>query len=275
MTTSALVVLSGGQDSTTCLFWAKLHYKHVYAVTFDYGQRHSREIESARMVALMAGVLRHDVVGIPDCLVSTSPLTSPTADLEKYDNFEQMDKVIGDRVEKTFVPMRNTLFLTIAANRAVAYGCTAIVAGVCQEDNANYPDCREDYLMSMERTINKSLGHMQTADPGWVFLNAPLLHLSKANTVTLAKNLPGCWEALAYTHTSYDGKYPPIDPNHANVLRAHGFETAGLPDPLVLRAHKDGLMKLPATANYDDERSEADLQRVIHERALQARRDSE
>jgi 7-cyano-7-deazaguanine synthase len=81
-------------------------------------------------------------------------------------------------------------------------------------------------------------------------LLAPLMNLTKAETVQMAHKLPGCWDALAYSHTSYDGTYPPTDMNHANVLRAQGFLEAGLPDPLVLRAWREGLMKLPDTANY-------------------------
>jgi len=90
-------------------------------------------------------------------------------------------------------------------------------------------------------------------------IHAPLMGLSKAETVMLAYKLPGCWDALAYTHTSYDGKYPPIDMNHSNVLRAHGFETAGLPDPLVVRAWREGLMALPMTQNYDCVRGEGEF----------------
>ena len=82
-------------------------------------------------------------------------------------------------------------------------------------------------------------------------VHAPLLKLDKSETVKLAHELPGCWEALAYTHTSYDGKYPPTDRNHSNLLRAAGFEKAGLPDPLVVRAHQEGFMELPNTHNYD------------------------
>jgi len=245
----ALVVLSGGQDSTTCLFWAKHNLTpNLHAITFDYGQRHVLELDAARKVAAMAGVLTHEVVRVPDCLRSTSPLTSSN-DLERYDTFQQMDKVIGNRVELTFVPMRNTLFFTIAANRAVALECHDLVTGICQEDNANYPDCTEEYRRAIEEAFTLSLGNYE------LHLRAPLMYKSKADTVKLAKTLPGCWEALAYSHTSYDGKYPPTDKNHANVLRAQGFLDAGEPDPLVIRAVSEGLMGLPKTKNYDKVRS--------------------
>jgi 7-cyano-7-deazaguanine synthase len=244
-----LVVLSGGQDSVTCLFWAKQRFDEVHAVSFDYGQRHAIELDSAEKTAFMAGVKSHEIISVPNCLVSASPLTSSN-ELEKYANAKQMEEVIGNRVELTFVPARNTLFLTVAMNRAVALNCRDLVTGICQEDNANYPDCRESYRASLERSFNLSLGIED------FLIHAPLMFLSKAESVRLAHELPGCWAALAYSHTSYDGKYPPTDNNHSNVLRAHGFEVAGLPDPLVLRANKEGLMDLPSTANYDNFRSE-------------------
>jgi 7-cyano-7-deazaguanine synthase len=252
MKKKALVVLSGGQDSTTCLFWACRIYgvENVHTITFDYGQRHAIELEAAAKVAEMAGVFsgRREVVHIPQVLVSTSPLTS-LAELEQYADAGQMNEVIGDRREATFVPMRNALFLTIAANRAEAYGCTKIILGVCQMDNANYDDCRQVFLDAAEQYVNTALGHDHRGTPG-IDLVAPLMLLTKADTVRLAHELPGCWDALAYTHTSYDGCYPPTDRNHANVLRAAGFEEAGLPDPLVLRAWREGLMPLPDTINY-------------------------
>lgn len=243
----ALVILSGGQDSTTCLFWAKKHFDEVHAITFDYGQRHAIEIESAIKVAEMAQVTSHEIVNVRGCLVSTSPLLSP-APLEQYVDHTEMESVIGDRVELTFVPMRNMFFFTVAMNRAVALGCKYLVTGICQEDNANYPDCRDKFRWRFEMAAQESLD-----DPSFEIL-APLMFMTKAQSVELALQLPGCWDALAYTHTSYDGKYPPTDMNHSNVLRAHGFEASGLPDPLVLRAVHEGLMEIPPTANYDGHR---------------------
>lgn len=245
----ALVILSGGQDSTTCLFYAKAKYDEVHAITFDYGQRHILELQAARRVAKMANVMSHEIVKVPNCLISMSPLTSNN-ELEKYSDAEQMEKTIGNRRERTFVPMRNALFLTIAANRAEALGIQTIITGVCQMDNANYDDCRETFILAAEHYINTALGHDHRGTPP-IIIEAPLLFLTKAETVLMAHSMRACWEALAYTHTSYDGKYPPTDMNHANVLRAQGFELAELPDPLVLRAVSEGLMKLPASPNYD------------------------
>ena len=243
-----LVVLSGGQDSTTCLFWAKQFYTEVHAVTFDYGQRHIIEIEAAKTVAKMAGVVTHEIITVPNILISSSPLTSDSS-LEKYESFDEMDGTIGNRRELTFVPMRNALFLTIAANRAEALQIPDIITGVCQMDNANYDDCREVFIAATQDYINKALGHDHRGTPA-ITIVTPLLHTSKAKSVKLAQALPGCWEALAYSHTSYDGKYPPTDNNHANVLRAQGFLEANMPDPLVVRAWKEGLMELPDTVNY-------------------------
>ena len=245
----ALVVLSGGQDSTTCLFWAKANFDEVHAITFDYGQRHRIEIEAAKKVAEIAGVASHEIVEVPNCLISMSPLTSNN-ELERYENFEQMDKEIGKRRELTFVPMRNALFLTIAANRAEALGISNIVTGVCQMDNANYDDCRATFIDAATEYINYALGHDHRGTQP-IRILTPLMTLTKAQTVKLSLELPFCWDALAYSHTSYDGKYPPTDMNHANVLRAQGFFEANLPDPLVVRAWREGLMDLPETKNYN------------------------
>lgn len=246
---SALVVLSGGQDSTTCLYWSLQNYKEVHAITFDYGQRHFIEIDAAIRIAEMAGIKeRHSVVHVPDILHSSSPLVS-NSPLEKYNNAEAMNKTIGLRRELTFVPMRNALFLTLAANRAEAAGIKTIVTGICAMDGANYDDCRPEFLKDADAYINSALGH-DHRNTGRIRIEAPLMYLSKAETVIMAKSMPPCWEALAYTHTSYDGKFPPIDNNHANVLRADGFEKAGLPDPLVLRAVKEQAMELPTSSNY-------------------------
>lgn len=272
----ALVVLSGGQDSTTCLFWALKNYEKVSAITFNYGQSHDIELKAAAVVVALAEReagydIDHEYVVLPGVLKSASPLTNGGANLAKYENFQKMEEEVGDKIEKTFVPMRNTFFLTLAANRAVAVGAGVLVTGVCQGDNANYPDCTENFIKLLELSFNQSLGLYNATDieddkvgeirqvnvgifgcENGLHIATPLMHLSKAETARMALDMDnGCWEALAYSHTSYDGKYPPTDNNHSNLLRAEGFLQADLLDPLVVRAWFEGLMELPETSNYD------------------------
>lgn len=243
----ALVVLSGGQDSTTCLYFAKKEHEEVHAITFDYGQRHSREIECARVIAKDAGVASHEVVELPQgILAGTSPLVDKNAQLEQYADWQSLP----GGLEKTFVPNRNALFLVIAMNRAYCLGVTHVYTGVCQEDYGGYPDCRSVFINAMEKA-------MELSNERLIEIVTPLMYLSKAESVKLARQLgPDCWSALAQTHTSYDGNYPPTGKDHATLLRAKGFEEAGLPDPLVLRAWMEGLMPLPETRNYDRTRGE-------------------
>jgi len=261
----ALVVLSGGQDSTTCLVWALAQGYDVSAVTFDYNQRHAREIQAAKDVAKLCGVTDHEIITLGPILQGTSPLTNPAETLETYQDFKSMDTIIGDRVEKTFVPMRNALFLTVAANRAVCAGADVLVTGVCQADNANYPDCRAKFIKQQGKTLNYALGYdtikqLDRTGP-WLWIQAPLMDLSKAQSIDLLRGLAHQFKIrpatlldpfalLAFTHTAYDGQYPPNGRDHASVLRAEGFLQAGVPDPLVVRACMEGLMDLPPTPNY-------------------------
>lgn len=243
MKTKVMIVLSGGQDSTTCAFWAKAHDDvELHAITFDYGQRHMIEIDAAREIAKLVGVVSHEVLEVgAGVLRGTSPLVDPTAELEQYADHNSLP----GGLEKTFVPMRNQLFLTLAANRAYVKGCSILVTGVCQEDFGGYPDCRRVFIDAIEDACR-----LGTFTDRPFTISTPLMHLTKAQSVELALKLPGCYNALAYSHTSYDGQYPPVGHDHATLLRAKGFEQANVPDPLILRAWKDGLMMLPDAPNY-------------------------
>lgn len=255
--TKCLVVLSGGQDSTTCLFWAKKYFDEVHAVTFDYNQRHRREISAACDVAKIAKIAGHTIVEVGPVLIGTSPLTNPNETLELYTDHDSMAKIIGNRVEKTFVPMRNALFLTLAANRAVVDGISHLVTGVCQDDNANYPDCRQVFISSQAQTISRAL------DAPFE-IHTPLMNMSKADSIKLALALEAdAFPALAFSHTAYDGMYPPVGNDHASTLRAYGFEQAGYPDPLVIRAVSQWKMKLPKTANYANPESNLELSDLV------------
>lgn len=234
MSDNAMVVFSGGQDSTVCLYWAKERFASVHAVTVDYGQRHERELSAASAIAAAAGVASHTVIRIPGALRSASPLTDHYATLETYEDFASMERVIGDRVELTFVPLRNTALLVLAANVALSKNCYALVTGVCEQDGMNYPDCRGEFIDALQHTINLSLGIEGFS------IHAPLLRVSKAQTVRMAQSMPGCMEALALSHTCYAGQFPPCGECHSCLLRAEGFSEVGVADPLIERARREG-----------------------------------
>jgi 7-cyano-7-deazaguanine synthase len=256
MNRRAVVLLSGGQDSTTVLFYALAAANQgdkFYCLTIDYGQRHKIEIAAAHKVVAMARqyypdlIEEHEVLHLGSgILQATSPLVSGN-ELEQYENW---DKLPGG-LEKTFVPLRNQLFLTLAANRAAAFRADRLFIGVSQEDYGGYPDCRYSFISALQASVNEGLGDGKMGFPR-LWIMAPLMHLSKCATVQLAARVKGCFEALAYSHTAYDGQYPPVGHDHATLLRAKGFAEAGFADPLVVRAHKEGLMDLPDTPNYDD-----------------------
>jgi len=217
----ALVVLSGGQDSTTCLHWALNRYADVRAITFDYGQKHRIEIEQAEKIADLNNV-EWELIKIPS-MAGRSPLTNPNEELGKYEDVDDLP----DGIEPTFVPARNLIFLSIAANRASAWGAEAIITGVCQEDFGGYPDCRRVFIDHLEYTILSALEGV--GEP--IKILTPLMDLSKAESVILADK-EGAWESLALSQTCYEGLRPPCGLCHACHLRQRGFKEAGMGDPL-------------------------------------------
>ena len=144
----ALVVFSGGQDSTTCLFWAKKHFEEVYALSFLYGQKHVKEVEIARGIARKAEV-HFDVMDVP--LIGQLGKNSLT------DTSIPMDETKPeDTFPNTFVPGRNLFFLSIAAVYARERGIRHLVTGVSQTDFSGYPDCRDSFIKSLNVTLNLS-----------------------------------------------------------------------------------------------------------------------
>jgi 7-cyano-7-deazaguanine synthase len=221
---NALVVFSGGQDSTTCLYWAKQRFKDVFAVSFDYGQRHSIELESAKKIAALAGV-QHEIIDLGPVFAGLSPLTDKRRAVETYDTVDAIPGGLAD----TFVPGRNILFFSVAANRAYVHDCNTLVVGVSQQDYGGYPDCRHDFIAKMTAALASGLDRPFK-------IEAPLMNRTKAESVELAAMLPGCLEAMAHSTTCYNGSYPPCRQCNSCLLRQKGFEEAGVPDPLLVRA---------------------------------------
>ncbi len=217
-----LVVLSGGQDSTTCLYWAIDRYglAAVDTVTFDYGQRHRVELECAAKVAEFAGVSNTCLPIDTLAALGGDALTDPDIDVDSV-----MDADTG--LPNTFVPGRNLIFLTYAAALAYRRGIQNLVTGVAETDYSGYPDCREKTLDSLQETIR--LGMESDIE-----IHAPLMHRSKKETVELARDL-GALEVMADTHTCYNGLRPPCGKCSACQLRAQGFAEAGIDDPLITR----------------------------------------
>ncbi len=216
--TSAIVVLSGGQDSTTCLFWTIKNFDSVETVTFDYGQRHRIELEAAQKIAKLAGVkntiLPIDTFGI----LGGNSLTGK----EVVDESSQEGEL-----PNSFVPGRNLIFLTFAAAFAYQREIKDLVTGVCQTDYSGYPDCRQNTIEAIQLAIN--LGMESN-----VRIHTPLMWMTKSETVKFAGEV-GALEALAWSHTCYNGEVPPCGQCPACELRAKGFEEGGIPDPLLER----------------------------------------
>ena len=186
----ALVAFSGGQDSTTCLYWAKNQFKEVYALSFLYGQKHEKEVELAHAIAKKAEVHFHvmDVSFIGQLGKNSLTDTSIHMDEEKPEG----------TFPNTFVPGRNLFFLSIAAVYAREYGINHLVTGVSQTDFSGYPDCRDSFIKSLNVTLNLAM------DEQFV-VHTPLMWLDKAQTWELADKL-GVMDLVRHdTLTCYNG----------------------------------------------------------------------
>lgn len=189
---AALVVFSGGQDSTTCLFWAKAHFKTVRAISFFYGQKHSLEVELAEKIAKDAGVEWEMMdVSFISKLSTGCSLTDTSLEIEEEKNPE-------DTFPSTFVPGRNLFFLSIAAVKAREYGIRHLVTGVSQTDFSGYPDCRDSFIKSLNVTLNLAM------DEQFV-LHTPLMWIDKAQTWALADELGVLDLVRNSTLTCYNG----------------------------------------------------------------------
>jgi len=222
----AICLLSGGLDSSTCLALARREGFDCYALSFDYGQRHRIELESAARVAASIGAVEHRVVHFDLRQFGKSALTADVA-VPKDRSIESMKA----EIPVTYVPARNTIFLSFALAWAETLEASDIFIGVNALDYSGYPDCRPEYIEAFERMANlatKAAVEGRTR----VKVHTPLIRLSKAEIVKLAAKLG---LDFGLTHSCYDpdasGK--PCGACDSCILRRKGFEEAGLADPLL------------------------------------------
>jgi len=216
MNNKAIVLLSGGQDSTTSLFWAKKEFEEVEAIGFDYGQSHSIELEQASTIALKAKI-NYKIFDVKGLLPKSSITEHSDHNKESY---------IDNTLPASFTAGRNLLFLTVAASYGISRGVNDYVTGVCQTDYSGYPDCRRNTIDSMQLSLSLGLGG------GDIRVHTPLMYLTKAETWKLAKELECLDIIIKDTITDYNGSkaknewgFGNID-NPASKLRAQGYYEA-------------------------------------------------
>lgn len=185
----AMVVFSGGQDSTTCLFWALERFKHVEAVTFNYNQRHSQEIDCARTIA--------NDLNITHTILDMSLLNQLTANALTRPGMAITPGEQGN-LPSTFVDGRNLLFMSFAAILAKQKGMQHIVTGVCETDFSGYPDCRDVFIKSLNVTVNLAMEYS-------FVIHTPLMWLNKAQTWELADQMGRLDYIRRKTLTCYEG----------------------------------------------------------------------
>ncbi len=185
----AIVVFSGGQDSTTCLFWAMKQFKEIEAVTFDYNQRHKIEIECAKNITTELGIKHH--------ILDMSLLNQLAPNALTRDDIEVKDGADGE-LPSTFVPGRNLLFMSFAGVLAFQIGAKHIVTGVCETDFSGYPDCRDVFIKSLNVTLNLSMDNQ-------FVIHTPLMWINKADTWKMADDLGAFEFVRKNTLTCYNG----------------------------------------------------------------------
>lgn len=221
--TPAVVLLSGGLDSTTVLAYAASKGHELYAISFSYGQRHTIELVAAKRIAQAFNVADHAVINLDIGGLTRSSLTGHS-DVPKHETVEE----IGGEIPSTYVPARNIIFLSIAAARAEAVGATDIYIGVNAVDYSGYPDCRPEFIAAFQRALDLGTKNGVSGNP--FTIHHPLSGMSKADIIRLGTKL-GVDYSL--THSCYDPTSEGLACGHCDscLLRKKGFEEAGIQDP--------------------------------------------
>ncbi|NJD00367.1 7-cyano-7-deazaguanine synthase QueC [Candidatus Erwinia dacicola] len=190
----AVVVFSGGQDSTTCLVKALAEYDEVHCITFNYGQKHVSEIEIAQHIAKTLDITSHSIIDMSVLnALAVSSLTKSNIDVPKYTDQRNQE------YPSTFVPGRNIVFLTLAAIYANQIQAQDVITGVCETDFSGYPDCRDKFVKALNNAVTLGLGST-------VNFITPLMWLTKAETWALADDLGKLDFIISETLTCYNGE---------------------------------------------------------------------
>ncbi|ONG37631.1 7-cyano-7-deazaguanine synthase QueC [Enhydrobacter sp. H5] len=226
---NAVVLLSGGLDSVTCLYWAKANYANVTAVSFNYGQRHNSELNAAKKIAATAQV-NHRIIDIDLAQLGGSALTDASLVVPDAKQTDFSDNQHNDSIPITYVPARNTIFLSYALALAEVTQSNAIVIGVNAVDYSGYPDCRPEYIAAFEKMAN--LATKAGVMGNHLHIATPLLHLSKAEIIKLGVSL-GVDYALTVSCYRADSEGRACGHCDSCYLRQQGFLQAEIDDPTI------------------------------------------
>ena len=226
---NAVVLLSGGLDSVTCLYWAKANYANITAVSFNYGQRHNSELNAAKKIAATAQV-NHRIIDIDLAQLGGSALTDASLVVPDAKQTDFSDNQHNDSIPITYVPARNTIFLSYALALAEVTQSNAIVIGVNAVDYSGYPDCRPEYIAAFEKMAN--LATKAGVMGNHLHIATPLLHLSKAEIIKLGVSL-GVDYALTVSCYRADSEGRACGHCDSCYLRQQGFLQAEIDDPTI------------------------------------------
>ncbi len=225
----AIVLLSGGLDSATCLAIARDAGFTTHALSFRYGQRHTFELQRAATLAITFGAASHRIVDIDLAMFGGSALTDPSIDVPKNDRVES----IGSAIPVTYVPARNTIFLSLALALAEVLDSRDVFIGVNALDYSGYPDCRPEFIQAYETMANLATKAATEFVDRPLKIHTPLIHLTKAEIIARGLGL-----GVDYSQTL--SCYDPTTAGHpcgrcdACLLRAKGFTENGIRDPAII-----------------------------------------
>jgi 7-cyano-7-deazaguanine synthase len=222
---TGVVLCSGGMDSVIAYYQAITQFKAVHIITFDYGQRHRAELDCAKRIFKLSKDQGFNPAGI-ELRVRLSEVMPRVGSLMCHDIpvTKYHDSAPTGDDDPSFIPYRNLLFLAVAAQWARALNANEIITGL----RGGFPDCTELFEKAVATALN-------VADPNYELVISSPVHRSRAESLELALRLPGCWEALSYSMTCFEGTEPPCGECLPCKKRAEGFQTINKPDPLLER----------------------------------------